>query len=74
VLVNDQQKQDLKKAEEGGDRFNRQVEDQQLPQPSGLGEVSAVPEPEEWLLMGAGVLLLGFVYRRQQRQRSKGVQ
>jgi putative PEP-CTERM system integral membrane protein len=71
VLVNDQQKQDLKKAEEGGDRFNRQVEDQQLPQPSGLGEVSAVPEPEEWLLMGAGVILLGVVYRRQRRLRSK---
>jgi putative PEP-CTERM system integral membrane protein len=68
VLVNDQQKQDLKKAEEGGDRFNREVEDQQLPQPSGLGEVSAVPEPEEWLLMGVGAILLGVVYRRQRRK------
>jgi putative PEP-CTERM system integral membrane protein len=68
VLVNDQQKQDLKKAEEGSDRFNRTVEDQQLPQPSVLGEVSAVPEPEEWLLMGAGAILLGAIYRRQRKQ------
>jgi putative PEP-CTERM system integral membrane protein len=73
VLVNDQQKQDLKKAEEGGDRFKREVEDQQLPQPSGLGEVSAVPEPEEWLLMGVGAILLGVVYRRQRKQSSKGL-
>jgi putative PEP-CTERM system integral membrane protein len=74
VLVNDRQKQDLKKAEEGGDRFNREVEDQQLPQPSGLGTVSAVPEPEEWLLMGFGAILLGVVYRRQRKQATKGVQ
>lgn len=72
VLVNDQQKKDLKKAEEGGDRFKREVEDQQLPQPSGLGEVSAVPEPEEWLLMGVGAILLGVVYRRQRKQATKG--
>jgi hypothetical protein len=65
--VNDQQKKDLKKAEEGSDRFNRAVEDQQLPQPSGLGQVSAVPEPEEWLLMGVGAILLGVVYRRQRK-------
>jgi putative PEP-CTERM system integral membrane protein len=73
VLVNDRQKQDLKKAEEGGDRFKREVEDQQLPQPSGLGEVSAVPEPEECLLMGVGAILLGVVYRRQRKQSSKGL-
>jgi putative PEP-CTERM system integral membrane protein len=72
VLVNDQQKQDLKKAEKEGDRFKRTVEDQQLPQPSGLGQVSAVPEPEEWLLMGVGGILLGMIYRRQRRQSLKG--
>jgi putative PEP-CTERM system integral membrane protein len=69
VLVNDQQKKDLKKAEKGSDRFNRTVEDQQLPQPSGLGQVSAVPEPEEWLLMGVGAILLGVVYRRQRKSK-----
>ncbi|NJM75413.1 MAG: PEP-CTERM sorting domain-containing protein [Acaryochloridaceae cyanobacterium RU_4_10] len=50
------------------------MEDQQLPQPSGLGTVSAVPEPEEWLLMGFGAILLGVVYRRQRKQATKGVQ
>ncbi|MBW4516047.1 MAG: TIGR02921 family PEP-CTERM protein [Timaviella obliquedivisa GSE-PSE-MK23-08B] len=70
VLVNDQQKQDLKKAEAGSDRFNREVEDQQLPQPSTFGDISAVPEPAEWMLMGVGALLLGVVYRRQKQQAS----
>jgi putative PEP-CTERM system integral membrane protein len=70
VLVNEQQKQDLKKAEQGSDRFNREVEDQQLPQPSSaaFGEVSAVPEPAEWLLLSIGALLLAWVYRRQKQQ------
>jgi putative PEP-CTERM system integral membrane protein len=70
VLVNEQQKQDLKRAEEGSDRFNREVEDQQLPQPTspGFGEISSVPEPQEWLLLGIGMLLLGLVYRRQKQQ------
>jgi hypothetical protein len=71
VLVNDQQKQALKKAEGGSDRFNREVEDQQLPQPSTLGDISAVPEPAEWMLMGVGALLLGVVYRRQKQQASE---
>lgn len=73
VLVNDQQKQDLKKAEAGSDRFNREVEDQQLPQPtSTFGDISAVPEPAEWMLMGVGALLLGLVYRHQKQQASEG--
>jgi putative PEP-CTERM system integral membrane protein len=67
VLVNDRQKDDLKRAEQGSDRFKREVEDQQLPQPSGLGEISAVPEPEEWLLIVVGLLLLGVVYRQRER-------
>lgn len=60
VLVNEQQKQQLKDAESKGDRFNREVEDQQLPEPqSTIGEpVSAVPEPAEWLLLLAGVVIL----------------
>lgn len=70
VLVNNQQKQALKKAEGGSDRFNREVEDQQLPQPSTFGDISAVPEPAEWMLMALGALLLGVVYRRQKQQAS----
>jgi putative PEP-CTERM system integral membrane protein len=60
VLVNDQQKQDLKKAEQGKDRFKREVEDkQQLP-----AKVSATPEPAEWLLIAIVTVMLGLVYRR----------
>jgi putative PEP-CTERM system integral membrane protein len=60
VLVNDQQKQDLKNAEQGKDRFKRDVEDQQLPQ----SKVSATPEPAEWLLLAIVMVMLGLVYRR----------
>jgi len=70
VLVNEQQKQALKRAEGGGDRFNREIEDQQLPQPSTFSDISAVPEPAEWMLMGVGALLLGAVYHRQKQQTS----
>ncbi|PSB02151.1 TIGR02921 family PEP-CTERM protein [Merismopedia glauca] len=68
VLVNEQQKQALKQAENQSDRFNRQVEDKQLPQPTSLGipNVTATPEPEEWMLIGISILGLGAIaYRRQ---------
>jgi putative PEP-CTERM system integral membrane protein len=63
VLVNDQQQQDLKRAEQGKDRFQREVEDQQLPSPQS-SNVSATPEPAEWLLLAIVTLMLGLVYRR----------
>jgi putative PEP-CTERM system integral membrane protein len=62
VLVNDRQKQDLKNAEQGKDRFQREVEDQPSPSPSTT--VSATPEPAEWLLLAISIVLLGMVYRR----------
>jgi putative PEP-CTERM system integral membrane protein len=61
VLVNDQQKQDLKNAEQGKDRFKRDGEDKQQLPPS---KVSATPEPAEWLLMAILAVMLGMVYRR----------
>lgn len=69
VLVNDQQKQDLKNAEQGKDRFQREGEDQQLLSPQQLplpqsSNVSSTPEPAEWLLLAIVTLLLGMVYRR----------
>ncbi|MGF1512764.1 MAG: TIGR02921 family PEP-CTERM protein [Elainellaceae cyanobacterium] len=64
VLVNSEQKQQLKEAEAGGDRFDREVEDQQLPDPQNA-TVSAVPEPEEWLLLLAGLAVLGLWYVRR---------
>jgi putative PEP-CTERM system integral membrane protein len=62
VLVNDQQKQDLKNAEQGKDRFQREVEDQKLPP----ANVSATPEPAEWLLLAFVSIMLGIVYRRNE--------
>ncbi|XWK89542.1 MAG: TIGR02921 family PEP-CTERM protein [Phormidium sp.] len=64
VLVNDRQREDLKQAEQKSDRFNREIEDQQLPQPSTLNApVSAVPEPGEWLLLLVGAIALALVYQ-----------
>jgi len=63
VLVNDRQREDLQRAEQQSDRFNRKVEDQQLPQPSSLtAPVSAVPEPADFLLLLVGAIALGLVY------------
>jgi putative PEP-CTERM system integral membrane protein len=63
VLVNDRQKQDLKHAEQGKDRFQREGEDKQLPLPQSTN-VSATPEPAEWLLLAISIVMLGLVYRR----------
>ncbi|MCM1983619.1 TIGR02921 family PEP-CTERM protein [Lyngbya confervoides] len=63
VLVNADQKRQLQAAEDREDRFDREVEDQQLPQPQqALAPVSGVPEPAEWLLFLAGTGLLGLLY------------
>jgi putative PEP-CTERM system integral membrane protein len=60
VLVNDRQRQELEEAENRSDRFDREVEDQQqLPKPGGVPEVSGVPEPQEWLLL---LVMLGLLY------------
>jgi putative PEP-CTERM system integral membrane protein len=65
VLVNDLQKQDLKHAEQGKDRFQREGEDKQLPLPlPQSANVSATPEPAEWLLLAISIVMLGLVYRR----------
>ena len=57
VLVNDQQRDELKQAEQQSDRFKREVEDSQLPQAS-KPNISAVPEPAEWLLLLVGAAML----------------
>ncbi|MBW4471877.1 MAG: TIGR02921 family PEP-CTERM protein [Stenomitos rutilans HA7619-LM2] len=68
VLVNDQQREELKQAEQQSDRFNRKVEDSQLPQPKA--NISAVPEPAEWLLLLVGVGLF-WGYRRWNLSESR---
>jgi putative PEP-CTERM system integral membrane protein len=72
VLVNDQQREDLKRAEQQRDRFDREVEDQQLPQPTGVDQISAVPEPAEGLLLIIGLGGLGLLYHQQKQLRSLG--
>jgi putative PEP-CTERM system integral membrane protein len=66
VLVNDRQKQDLQNAEKKQDRFQREGEDKQLPTPQSSWQVSATPEPAEWLLISIAFLLLGMVYRHNK--------
>ena len=67
VLVNDQQREALKRAEQQSDRFDREVETgkEQLTQPSNPLNVSGVPEPEEWMLLGLVAIALLFISRRQ---------
>jgi len=68
VLVNDRQKEALKKAEKADDRFEREVEtgEQDPTTPSDLFSVPAVPEPEEWLLLIImGGMLSVAVWRRR---------
>lgn len=69
VLVNDQQREALKRAEQQSDRFNRKVENgnEQLTQPFNPFNISGVPEPEEWMLMGMVAIALVLISRRQQR-------
>lgn len=69
VLVNDEQRARLRELEQQSDRFQRSVEDQQLPQPTYLTTpVSAVPEPAEWLLLLLAVLMLAGLYGWQTQR------
>ncbi len=67
VLVNDDQREQLKQAEAKTDRFEREVESgkEELTKPNNPLNVSGVPEPEEWLLLGFGAIgLLAILYRQ----------
>lgn len=66
VLVDDRQLNLLKRMEESGDRFDREVEQVGETVPLN-GMIAGVPEPEEWLLMILAAALLGyFVWRKKQ--------
>lgn len=69
VLVNDRQRDALKKAEQQDDRFDREVETgkQTTTQPTDMLSVPAVPEPEEWALLLIILSLLTIILWRRQR-------
>ena len=75
VLVNDQQREELKKAEQQKDRFDREVEtgNEELTKPSNplSTDVSGVPEPEEWLLLSVGGVILLWLIKRQRNLASE---
>ena len=62
VLVTDAQARRLAALEKQGDRFAREHEDvgETVPEPLN---VTGVPEPEEWLLIGLALLLLAWTFR-----------
>ena len=72
VLVNDRQREQLKAAEAQADRFDREIETgvEQLDTPfdplSRGGEVSGVPEPDVWILLGIVAIALSILYQRQR--------
>ncbi|MBO0350521.1 TIGR02921 family PEP-CTERM protein [Phormidium pseudopriestleyi FRX01] len=65
VLVNEEQKRQLKEAESSSDRFEREIEDgtEELQQPEDLMSVP-VPEPHQWVGMIAATGLLIFAKRK----------
>jgi hypothetical protein len=71
VLVNDEQRRQLKEAESKKDRFERKVESgkEELTKPGNPLNVSGVPEPAEWLLLGFGAIGLLAIFLRQQRSK-----
>jgi putative PEP-CTERM system integral membrane protein len=75
VLVNDQQREQLKAAEAKSDRFDREVEtgveQLEIPfNPFESNEVSGVPEPDLWILLGIIALALFLVFQRQKALKS----
>jgi hypothetical protein len=67
VLVNEAQKRRLAELEKQGDRFEREYEQVGETAPEGNPIVTAVPEPEEWLLITLGAAMLGWLVWRRCR-------
>ncbi|MDP3793418.1 MAG: hypothetical protein Q8R07_01560, partial [Candidatus Uhrbacteria bacterium] len=69
ALVNDWQKSQLEQAKKQNDRFQADFDTGVAPLANPMGAnaltIGAVPEPEEWLLMIVGVMLLLFFYRHR---------
>ena len=65
VLINYAQERRLSELEDQGNRFDREAEDFGETSPAPF-EVTGVPEPHEWLLIGLSVVILGwYAWRRR---------
>jgi putative PEP-CTERM system integral membrane protein len=75
VLVEEWQRKLLEEQEAKEDRFDRETDGgTEFKSAPGSPLVSAVPEPEEWLLMALGAGILGFWYwKRKAAPRTAGV-
>ncbi len=74
VLVNDRQRELLRQAEAGGDRFNREVENGQdeLTEPNNPLNAVSVPEPGNILGMGAVAIALLVLAKRRPTDQTSG--
>lgn len=72
VLVNDVQRKQLDELEKKDDRFQREKETVGETTNEDNPTVTGVPEPEEWLLIGLAVSLLGWFMRSRRRVRVSG--
>lgn len=72
VLVNDTQQRQLDEAEKQGDRFQRETEEVGDTQQHNPFDVTAVPEPHEYVLMALGAGLL--IWWMRAKRRAPGVQ
>lgn len=68
VLVNAIQQKTLDELEKQGDRFQREVEE--VGQTQNPFNVTAVPEPHEYLLMALGVALVVWYARKRRQQKT----
>jgi len=69
VLVNDEQREELAKANQSADRFNRSIEQAGINRraPSNPFSVSAVPEPQEWALLICLFIIFAGAYISKRR-------
>ena len=66
VLVNAVQQKTLDELEKQGDRFQREVEE--VGQTQNPFDITAVPEPHEYLLMALGLVLFVWYARKKRKQ------
>jgi len=66
VLVNNRQRQTLEELSQQSDRFQREAETLGETPSANPFQVTGVPEPHEWLLLGLAALMLGWYTLRRR--------